>query len=931
MSIRNILIIFKREIKTFFTSPIAYFVLTIFLLLTGWFFFSTFFLAGRADMRDFFNLLPIVFSFVIPAITMRMFAEEYRSGSFEITATLPVNLMDIIAGKFLGALFFTIIMLLPTLIYPIFIGFLGELDAGPVIGGYLGALFLAGAYSAIGIFGSSLTRNQIIAFMISAGISFFLTIISGIILFLPSVLTGFLQYLGAVSHFNNIAKGIIDSRDLVYFLSVIVLCMSGTFLVIKEKNKSIKLNFPLYFVALILVNIVSGTLFLRLDITSNKKYSLSEVSKKAVNIIEEPLTIKAFFSENLPGAYSNLQRELNDLMDEYSLAGNKNFNFQIFTINSDGTSKDKFGKNLKELAESYSIHPIQIQTIESDEVKLQSVYMGMVLVHGNMMETIPSIAAINNLEYEITGTINKISRKISSLISLEENIILELYLSSSLYAMGDGLSSYPDKLGQIVNSLNSTNYNRLTYRHIDPDTSPLIADSNLKLTSFNLQTSDGSTKNVYADLLIRNGDKSSVLTLLRKNIFGYDMINPDELSISIEGVVEKLLGLNEEIAYLSAYGTPSLFQNPYDQTNKGPGLNNFNRMISDNYSLIPLDDLTKGIPENIKTLIIAGPKEAITEWDLYQIDQFIMKGNSVAFFIDTHSEVYSENQNPNNPQPPVYIPRNTGLENLIKHYGIEISNSYILDENSYKQVGQDRNGSLSETTFYFAPEILSKNINRSLPFLKNIKGLIMLNVSPLVVDQNKKKESDIDVLFSSSDKSWEMTVNINLYNPMTIFPPQNEEKRSYPLSAIIDGKIQSYFFGKKIPERPLKEGAALINSVSITGKESFLSESNTGKIFVIGTSAVLMDNVLDQTGTSPNSVFIYNIFDKLNDRTDFAEMRSKGQSYNPIRETTPGERSFIKGFTVVGLPLLSIVSGIMMWLFWRSRKKRIALLFKKEV
>ena len=236
MSLRKILIIFKREVRTFFSSPIAYIVITLFLLLTGWFFFSTFFLAGRADMRNFFNLLPIVFSFIIPALTMRLFAEEYRSGSFEISTTLPVALMDIIAGKFLAALFFTTVMLVPTLIYPMFINILGELDPGPVIGGFLGSLLLAGAFSSIGILASSLTHNQIIAFIVSASVCFFLTIISSVLIFLPSFLTGFFQYLGAVFHFNNIAKGVIDSRDLVYFISVMIIGLYGTYIVIRERS-----------------------------------------------------------------------------------------------------------------------------------------------------------------------------------------------------------------------------------------------------------------------------------------------------------------------------------------------------------------------------------------------------------------------------------------------------------------------------------------------------------------------------------------------------------------------------------------------------------------------------------------------------------------------------------------------------------------------
>ena len=361
-------------------------------------------------------------------------------------------------------------------------------------------------------------------------------------------------------------------------------------------------------------------------------------------------------------------------------------------------------------------------------------------------------------------------------------------------------------------------------------------------------------------------------------------------------------------------------------------------MISDNYLIKPIDTLNEGIPENIKTLIVASPTEELTPWDLYQIDQYIMKGNSVAFFIDTHTEVFPDNQNPYNPQPPVYVPRVTGLGELIKHYGVEVSNSYVLDENCYKQTGRNNTGGLSETTFYFAPEILSENINRELPFLKNIKGLIMLNASPLIInqvidqdlDQTSNQSKNIQVLFSSSDASWEMKENINLYNPTIIFPPVKEDRNKYPLAALIEGNISSYFRGKDIPNKDLEEGEALIGSGAISGGEIYIPETNSGKEFVIGTSAVLTDNILDKTGMSSNSVFVYNILDRLNDRDDFAEMRSKGQTFNPLNETSPAERSFIKGFTVVGIPIAAVLAGLIAWLIWKSRKKKIELLFRRD-
>nr|WP_320193836.1 ABC transporter permease subunit [uncultured Desulfobacter sp.] len=225
-----------KEFKDYFISPIAYIVISLFLIVTGWFFFSTFFIYGRADLRDFFALLPITFSFFIPAVTMRMFAEEKNVGSYESLLTMPVSFTHIALGKFFAAGAFTAAMLLPTLSYPLFISFIGNVDFGPVVGGYIGAILLGGAYCSIGLFASALTRNQIIAFIIGCAICFTLTIIDRMLFFVPEVLVPVVQYLGANAHFTNISKGIIDSRDLIYFASVIFIFIFSTDIAMKEKN-----------------------------------------------------------------------------------------------------------------------------------------------------------------------------------------------------------------------------------------------------------------------------------------------------------------------------------------------------------------------------------------------------------------------------------------------------------------------------------------------------------------------------------------------------------------------------------------------------------------------------------------------------------------------------------------------------------------------
>jgi len=233
---KNIRHILSKELKSYFIAPIAYIVIAIFLLITGWFFFSTFFLYNQASLRNFFSLLPIIFSFIIPAVTMRLFSEEIYIGSYEILMTLPLTFSEVIVSKFLAAVAFVMIMLLPTLSYTITIALLGKVDLGPIIGGYIGALFLGALFSAIGLLASSLTRNQIIAFIIGMSICFALTLIDKMLFFLPESLLGLLEYIGADFHFQNIAKGIIDSRDILYFASSSFVALYASNLVLQGKK-----------------------------------------------------------------------------------------------------------------------------------------------------------------------------------------------------------------------------------------------------------------------------------------------------------------------------------------------------------------------------------------------------------------------------------------------------------------------------------------------------------------------------------------------------------------------------------------------------------------------------------------------------------------------------------------------------------------------
>lgn len=229
-------IILKRELSSYFTSPIAYIVAGLFIVFSSFLFFAVFFLQNRAELRQFFSSLPMLFAFFIPAITMRLFSEERRNGSLETLLTLPVSSLDVVAGKYLASLCFSLCMLVPTIAYVITVSLYGKPDIGPLVGGYLGAFFLSASFSSIGLFASALTKNQVIAFFIAFSMCIVLALADSFLIFLPSSIVNFLQYFSAGNHFTSISRGIIDTRDIVYFLSLTFLFLTLTVKVLDTRR-----------------------------------------------------------------------------------------------------------------------------------------------------------------------------------------------------------------------------------------------------------------------------------------------------------------------------------------------------------------------------------------------------------------------------------------------------------------------------------------------------------------------------------------------------------------------------------------------------------------------------------------------------------------------------------------------------------------------
>lgn len=234
---RNVNVLFLKELKSYFNSPMAYFFLVLFAIFNGYFFTNTFFLIGQSDRRSLFGIVPLLYLFFIPAITMSLIAKENNSGTMEMISTLPIQDVEFVVGKFLAALTLVAIGLAFTLVHFFTLVSVGtNIDYGAVLCGYLGLLLVGGFYAAIGTFTSSVTDNQVVAFIIAITIVLVFFLLDKLLVFMPIGLSGLFQFISVDYHLSNISRGVIDSRNLVYFGTMIALFLTVTVRILEMRK-----------------------------------------------------------------------------------------------------------------------------------------------------------------------------------------------------------------------------------------------------------------------------------------------------------------------------------------------------------------------------------------------------------------------------------------------------------------------------------------------------------------------------------------------------------------------------------------------------------------------------------------------------------------------------------------------------------------------
>lgn len=452
------LAILKKEINSFFASPIGYLVIAIFLLLNGlflWLFKGEFNVLdyGFADLSSFFLLAPWILIFLIPAVTMRSFSDEKKQGTLELLLTKPISPTRIVLGKYHGALILIVIALLPTLLYAYTVYQLGaptgNLDTGSVLGSYFGLLFLVASYTAIGVFASTISDNQIVAFITSVFLSLLFYIgFEGIAEFTSS---NFIEQLGMNTHYQSMSRGVLDSRDILYFLSVTLFFLVLTIRGIKttafeRKELLLLLVLPL---SLLVLNIFTTSFHQRFDLTEDQRYTLSDATINVIKHVDSPIIVDVFLTgDDFPSEFRRLQRETRQLLEEFS-AENGQIHFNFINPLEDDATRDR---NIQQLTER-GLTPMELSVQENGKASRSVFFPWALASYNDVTVTIPLVKnkigatqqdivsnSVQHLEYAFADGFSKLttpkSKKIAFLKGnkqLEDQYIADFAKTLSAY------------------------------------------------------------------------------------------------------------------------------------------------------------------------------------------------------------------------------------------------------------------------------------------------------------------------------------------------------------------------------------------------------------------------------------------------------------------------------------------------------------------
>lgn len=404
---RRIWTVARHEVRGYFDQPTAYVLIVAFLGISLFLAFRTMYAMGTASLRPLFDLLPVLFAIFIPAATMRSLAEERRSRTLEWLLAQPVSETEVVVGKFLGDWLFVMLALAGTLPTALGVLLVSDADSGLVAAQFIGAGLLAAQFVAIGLWASGSTRNQITSFIVAAGVSFTLFLIGLPIvqIGLPPVLAGAVARLSVVTHFENVARGVVDLRDVVYFASTTALFLFMALGAVLRDRLShgrpewqrLRVGMGVMAVLVVMVNLLGSYLRGRIDLTEGNLYTLDQGTRDLLGDLDDIVQVKLFASAELPPELQLQLRDVRDLLAD--MRGASNGSLIVEDVNPDADEEAAAE------AAALGIYPVEFNVLRDDEFQVRRGYYGLAVVYADRSEVTPVIQRTDDLEFRMASAI----------------------------------------------------------------------------------------------------------------------------------------------------------------------------------------------------------------------------------------------------------------------------------------------------------------------------------------------------------------------------------------------------------------------------------------------------------------------------------------------------------------------------------------------
>ncbi len=874
----------SKEVRALFQSQIAILFLALFEVSTLFSFFvlSAFFARNLADMRPFFDSLPLQLILLVSAISMRAWAEERKSGTLEVLLTLPVTTFDLVLGKFVAGMTLVAMALLFTLPLPLTVSLLGPLDWGPVIGGYLGALLLASAYLAIGLCISARTDNQVLALMATMAVGGALYFIGteDIQALLGTQAGEIAALIGSGSRFESIARGVVDLRDVIYYASItgFFLVLNGYFLDRQRIDAAGGGRSRLFtlqgVVGLALFNAIAANVWVapvaraRIDLTQNGDYTISATTRNILAELDEPLVIQGVFSERSHPLLQPRVPQVQALLEEYAILGGEDVRLEMVDPSTDDDLADQ-------LATQFGINPVPMPIRDRNEARVVNAWFHVLLQYGDQHAVVgfddlvevdvssgePEVR-LRDPEYDITKAIRKVSQDFVSTASLvadlPEGSKLTLYATPAAFE-GDAGTEYRENLKVMRDvSTELAELGALTFEEVDPSQDRALAEQIASQYGVAPTLSLQLGRPYYLHLVFTSGDEA-------QRIFPRGALSRAELESTLDSVFKRAVpGQLKTIAVLTE--TP---QAPPPQPGRPPppppqpDYRLLQQQLSARFEVLPELDLSDGsVPDGVDVLII-GKAGTLSPKEQLAIDTFLLRGGSVIALASRNRIGLQGGFTP--------VPEGESLFAMLDHWGVEVGEGIVADKRMAK-LAMPVGRRMVEFDYPFWVEVRPDTMNADHLALGRIPHLSAPWASPLTLKESVPEGLTAETLYETTVDAWvpespELMPDFRAHASTVVpgFPdPTNTGQQT--LAVTLTGRFESFFDDETRPEVP----GALTTPVA------------DGTLVVVGSSEMVSDIILDFSRSpagrthANNLIVMQNLVDWSLEDTDLLTIRDPG-------------------------------------------------------